>query len=92
MRYRRGMWAARPTLLSKFFGKVPFVPAPIELVHGLVRGRAPNPDGAPPASAGRISSVPPGNHAGNLENKDTQVVDGTKGVHGMIPKEILKKK
>jgi acetamidase/formamidase len=25
---------------------------------------------APPASAGRISSVPPGNHAGNLDNKE----------------------
>jgi acetamidase/formamidase len=30
---------------------------------------------APPASAGRISSVPPGNHAGNLDNKE--LVAGT---------------
>ena len=31
---------------------------------------------APPVSAGRISSAPPGNHAGNLDNKD--LVAGTK--------------
>ena len=31
---------------------------------------------APPESAGRISSSPPGNHAGNLDNKD--LVAGTK--------------
>jgi acetamidase/formamidase len=31
---------------------------------------------APPESAGRISSAPPGNHAGNLDNKD--LVAGTK--------------
>src|ERR1700682_411051 len=31
---------------------------------------------APPASAGRISRSPPGNHAGNLDNKD--LVAGTK--------------
>jgi acetamidase/formamidase len=30
---------------------------------------------APPASAGRVSSVPPGNHAGNLDNKE--LVAGT---------------
>jgi len=30
---------------------------------------------APPLSAGRISSVPPGNHAGNLDNKE--LVAGT---------------
>jgi acetamidase/formamidase len=31
---------------------------------------------APPPSAGRVSSVPPGNHAGNLDNKE--LVAGTK--------------